>query len=382
MDVDEVLVEMNGAGIREALRLILDNELGAPNLLLVEEPEVHLHPALEISMLRYLKEASEKCQIFVTTHSTNFLDTGAMKNVYLVRKSPWVTASLIDYEEAEHAIPSELGLRLSSLFMFDRLLFVEGPSDEAILRELGATAGINFGQDGVGFVAMGSSRNFTHYANQATIEFLTKRRVQMTFVLDRDEATQDEVGKLVSRLDGSATLHVLEKRELENYLATPKALLGFISEKRQLAGLAMLDTSVEEMTALIGSKADSLRSIAVNKRVIRALGKPIHVDRRSVVAEGEQFAASLRESLNSQRTQLEERIASIDRQIEAETQYVDQAWESRKLHIVPGDELIDAICGEFEVRYKKERDGGRLARHLDMGEIAPELVRILRAAAS
>jgi putative ATP-dependent endonuclease of the OLD family len=95
MDVDEVLVEMNGAGIREALRLVLDNELGSPKLLLVEEPEVHLHPALELSTLRYLKSASSRSQIFVTTHSTNFLDTSEMRNVYLTRRDPWVSVTLL-----------------------------------------------------------------------------------------------------------------------------------------------------------------------------------------------------------------------------------------------------------------------------------------------
>jgi len=74
MDVDNFLLEVNGSGIREALRLILDLEFGQPTILLVEEPEVHLHPALEIAMMRYLRETSQKCQVFISTHSTNFLD--------------------------------------------------------------------------------------------------------------------------------------------------------------------------------------------------------------------------------------------------------------------------------------------------------------------
>ncbi len=40
-------MEANGAGIREALRIILDLELERPAFALIEEPEVHLHPGLE-----------------------------------------------------------------------------------------------------------------------------------------------------------------------------------------------------------------------------------------------------------------------------------------------------------------------------------------------
>jgi putative ATP-dependent endonuclease of OLD family len=51
LDVDDFLVQVNGSGIREALRLILDTEFDSPDILLVEEPEIHLHPALETSVM-------------------------------------------------------------------------------------------------------------------------------------------------------------------------------------------------------------------------------------------------------------------------------------------------------------------------------------------
>jgi putative ATP-dependent endonuclease of OLD family len=46
LDVDNFLVQVNGSGIKEALRLLLDVELGKPTIMLIEEPEIHLHPGL------------------------------------------------------------------------------------------------------------------------------------------------------------------------------------------------------------------------------------------------------------------------------------------------------------------------------------------------
>jgi predicted ATP-dependent endonuclease of OLD family len=79
-----------------------------------------------------------------------------MKNVYLVSKPEGSTEiQLLDMEQAEARLPKELGVRLSSLFMFDRLVFVEGPTDEAILREWANTLNLNLSQANVGFISMG-----------------------------------------------------------------------------------------------------------------------------------------------------------------------------------------------------------------------------------
>jgi putative ATP-dependent endonuclease of the OLD family len=142
LDVDNFLVEANGAGIREALRIILDYEFERPKLVLIEEPEIHLHPALETSMLRYLKTLSRVCQVFIATHFTNFLDTAGLGNVYLTSKRAGeTTVKLLSTEEIIEEIPRELGLCLSSLFMFDRLVFVEGATDEGVFRELAGQLG-------------------------------------------------------------------------------------------------------------------------------------------------------------------------------------------------------------------------------------------------
>jgi len=100
--------------------------------------------------------------------------------------------------------------------MFDRLVFVEGPSDEAVIREIANTLAVNLAQRNVGFVRMGGVRNFTHYATEAILSFLSKRQVEMWFLLDHDEQRQEEIVRIKERLGQRASVHVLRKREIEN----------------------------------------------------------------------------------------------------------------------------------------------------------------------
>jgi len=163
------------------------------------------------------------------------LDTGCFEKVLLVSKSDSTSVEPVSLAEAQERLPAELGIRLSSLFMYDQIIFVEGPSDEQILRELASKLGVNLGQLNVGFIPMRGIRNIGHYAAAEVISFLTKRRVKLWFLIDQDEANSTHFQRLKEEFGGTATLHVLSRREVENYLLSPGANLAHLCA-RKLAG--------------------------------------------------------------------------------------------------------------------------------------------------
>jgi predicted ATPase len=276
LDVDEFLIQVNGSGIREALRLILDTEFEKPHLLLVEEPEIHLHPALETSIMSYLRTVSQGLQVFVTTHSTNFLDTGNFQNVFLVSKDTSTHVTPLTLAEAQEKLPSELGIRLSSLFMFDQIIFVEGPSDEQIIRELARSLGINFGRLNVGFIQMRGVRNIGHYAAAEVISFLTKRQVKLHFLVDSDEANSVHFKRLTEEFGKSAQLHVLRKREIENYLLSPHANIAHLISRKRAGGDAFFQApSVDTFEAELEICAEKLKPLAIWKRAFAQMAHPI-----------------------------------------------------------------------------------------------------------
>jgi putative ATP-dependent endonuclease of OLD family len=387
MDVDNFLVQMNGSGIREALRIVLDNEFQNPKVLLVEEPEVHLHPAIETGVMRYLRSVSNQCQVVVTTHSTNFLDSADMRNVYLVHKNTaGTTVEVLDADRAEAVLPTELGIRLSSVFMYDRLVFVEGPSDEAILREFASTLELNLSAANVGFILMGGVRNFTHFAAEATLSFLSKRRVSSYLVLDRDEASDQDIERLKAVIGERATLHVLDRREIENYLLEPAAVSQFIAQKAELSGSPLPSDRQPTAAAVreeIERQAEGLRTFAEERRLLRQLCAPLLADRSLVETPPTGDASARPQALLDQMAKdlrlREDAFGDVVAQVHEE---VEKAWPTSKLDIVPGDYLLDRVCAQFGVRYRKERDGARLASLLSVGMIPNELADVLRSICS
>ena len=249
----------------------------------IEEPEVHLHPGLSRGLARYLREKSADSQLFVTTHSTDYVDSVFFKNVYLIyRNTERKTAcELVEGDDAITRIPAELGLRPSTLFMFDRLLFVEGASDEAIFRELARKLDIDLSKRNIGFVHMGGVRNFAHFAAEVTLDIFSRRRILLWFVADRDERDDTEVNRMMERLGKRARLIVLKKRELENYLLDPFALAQLFEEKQSQAGRTSVSVDADTVRKVLQEEADKLKQEVIRLRLERIALGPVflHTER-------------------------------------------------------------------------------------------------------
>ena len=382
LDVDDFVVEVNGSGIKEALRLLLDIEFHTPNLLLVEEPEIHLHPALESGMMGYLKEVSRKCQVFITTHSTNFLDHAEMKNIYLVSKAESTSVELVGQSEAEEHIPAELGIRPSSLFIHDRLVFVESPTDEEIIREWASKLDVNLNQANVGFVHMGGARNLSYFATSSTLAFLAKRQVTLWFLIDHDEKDEEDIGTIRDKLGSNAVAAVLDKREIENYLVIPKHLATQIVNKASKHGAKVELPSYEELDGLIQKSADSLKEAAIFKRVAKILCQPLYprLIQRSEDIDGRTADERVSEQIGEWEAKVIELKSAIAEETKRQAIEVERDWDRRSLDMVPGDSLIDMVYKHYGVRFHKDRgDGVDLARMMTKDDICQEIAELIQS---
>lgn len=136
-------------GIFEAFR-----ELGGPfGAVLIEEPEMYLHPQAQRYFYRLLCDLADSgsCQVICSTHSPVFADVSRFEGIRLVRRPPGGmttvdaiadkddAAWLQERREAQKLIA--LTTARSEAFFAQRVLLVEGPGDVLAVRMLAEKLG-------------------------------------------------------------------------------------------------------------------------------------------------------------------------------------------------------------------------------------------------
>ena len=324
-------------------------------LLLLEEPEAHLHAGAQRQLAEQLNEWAGSHQILAATHSPIFMDACQpdRSQILLVEK----TGDKSSVRPADDLVPDvlrELGVRLSDVISANRILVVEGPSDVNVVE---AWFGDLFISNNVAVVAAGGG----HLANQADtiggwLEDLGRARRPVLFLRDRDELADQEVEKLERKKgpDAAAQVHVLEVRELENYLCTPAALRAFFE----------LEESDEAIDAELREIADQLAQRVVIKRVMQALRGErwlMHQDGEDLIeanADAQAITSHFEERLRRMDgvvKGLGARVAEIQTALGAEW---DQRWRS----IAPGEEMLRAYFERRGRKFRKTRDAVVLAR--------------------
>lgn len=110
-------------------------ELGR-GILLLEEPDLGLHPTIQRRLMRALTE-QDTIQTLLTTHSNHIIDHNAKGiSIYKVTMKNGCSAIENVMQDERRSILDDLGVQPSSLLFVNATIWVEGPTDRKLLRKL------------------------------------------------------------------------------------------------------------------------------------------------------------------------------------------------------------------------------------------------------
>ena len=219
-----------GFGFQIWCQLLTHLMRSAPDsLVVVDEPEIYLHPDLQRKLLWVLRDFG--CDVLMATHSTEILAEAHPDEIVLIDKARSSADRLRDIEGVQRAISvlgSQQNLTLTALARNRRVLFVEGDQDFSLIRRFAKRLGFDELAAGLGLAAMPSGgfaswKRITILADGIGEALGTKLLIGAVY--DRDYHCDEEVKDVLEALGKSLVLaHVHERKEIENYLLVPAAL--------------------------------------------------------------------------------------------------------------------------------------------------------------
>lgn len=214
-------LEYNGLGYNNLISIYMILQLREIQkgkdfkVLCLEEPEAHLHPAMQYKLFKYIRDLADNNQlsqqVFVTTHSSNIAAVAGLDNMFMlsyVRKgagSDCISQSLHEQfldvppalsnsetkEVKEESKPKELAKKHLSKFLdvtrsdmlfADKVILVEGLAEKLLLPKFMEICGYPYEDNHISIVEIGG-KHFEYF-----IELFNKNAIEkkVLCITDRD----------------------------------------------------------------------------------------------------------------------------------------------------------------------------------------------------
>jgi hypothetical protein len=283
------LLSQLGAGIGEALILLLVCKLSQEDnppidVILLEEPELHLHPRLQRTLLERVTHYG--VQLIATTHSPTVIDELSKRGAQIFRTSYDELNKMVQVEAVcgvaeSRALLESIGVLPADLLLADKVLWVEGPSDIAVFRAWLAKAPAAIGQN----IAVLSLGGDDAASDSFDCSQLIRLHPRMYAILDSERKSQAERSapvkdKIQQKLIGAGIYcHLTERRATENYfthsaledVSSGLAALGPFDDPNLLSQRGQQFSKFKNGLVAEAMKWDEIENTDIGQRLIEFL---------------------------------------------------------------------------------------------------------------
>ncbi len=145
--------------------LLTEKQKGTP-LILIEEPEAHLHPQLQLNLVNFLNQKSEEdLQIIMTSHSPNISSKLDLKKTHIIRDGSAYSMAE-EYtnlkDDGYRFLERFLDVTKSNFLFSNGVIIVKGHSEKILLNTLARLIGYPLEEYGVSIINVGHTGLFRY----------------------------------------------------------------------------------------------------------------------------------------------------------------------------------------------------------------------------
>lgn len=335
--------------------IVRNREMG---LLVVDEPDIYLHPDMQRQILAILRNAGP--DILLATHSTEIISEAIPSEIILIDKRQQSATRLKDTDQVQNALEilgSSQNITLTQLARTRRVLFVEG-EDFKVLSRFARQLGFVDIANQADFTAV-PSEGFSHWEQIKSLAWGIERTLGKSLVLgavfDRDYRCDEEIEAIKEELRNNLSFaYIHDRKELENYLLVPSVLDRSIRGK--IVDLQRRNTEI----------GDEVLPASI---ILDKITQPMRTEVQS------QYISWRSKFFRDNRSRLDE--ATINKET---IRRFDSKWDDTgtRMEIVPGKETFRLFNQFLRENYKFNLSPALVMGHFKRDEVPNDLFVFLK----
>lgn len=239
----------SGSGFMQILQILAPIYRFCPevsNIVLLDEPDAHLHPNLQTTLANSLRRIQKELgiQIIISTHSTSIIRSAPASEVIPITEHSSHCHPLTTSNDVEEHIRTKLdSYSLAKSIISGKLVFFED-TDLSLWTQLDEVlkTKVFSGANTVPVIAGRGKTDRVPYQIGKILTEIFGEDIEVVFVRDGDGLPDAWRKKLTDYADSSAVkMHLLEYFELESYLLNPELIKRVISKKYHDKSLPSVD---------------------------------------------------------------------------------------------------------------------------------------------
>lgn len=257
-------LRQSGTGVSQILAILTAVMTVENSVIMIDEINSFLHPAAVKALLRILQTQYGQHQYIISTHAPEVVGFSNPRTIHLVKRCGYEsTITKLDLGQvgAFREVAEQLGVSMADVFAADRVIWVEGPTEELCFPLIYQHAAGETLPRGTIFTSVMATGDFMAKRRDKELIYQIYERlsqvavplvVSVAFSFDSEQLSEND--KEDMRRASRGAMHFLPRRHIECYLLNPAAIAGFIAER----DAANVEYAMEE---LVEAKLIELASV-------------------------------------------------------------------------------------------------------------------------